>query len=452
MRNASIGLVLAWAGLVSGCAAPQPTDPQIASMARDVRSDNCRRTVETLAGFGTRNTMSDASSETRGIGAARRWIESEFRKISADSGGRLIVETDAYMQQPDGNRITKPTEIVNVVATLPGTQPESRERIYVISGHYDSMCSDPKDFNCEAPGADDDASGVGVVLECARVMAKQQFDATIVFMAVAGEEQGLLGSKHWAAAAKQNGKNIAGMFTNDIVGASRGPSGVDQSRLVRVFSEGVPTSQSADQARIRVATGNESDSASRQLARFVDQSVTAYVPGFDAELVFRRDRYLRGGDHISFLEQGYPAVRFTEYEENYDHQHQTPRTENGRDVGDWPKYCDFDYIANVARANLVALASLARGPAAPKNARLVTSKLTNDTTLRWEKSPEPDVVGYEVVWRETTAANWQHSKSFGNVTEATLPISKDNVFFGLRAVDAAGHRSVVAAPTPAREP
>jgi len=420
-------------------------------MVRDVHPANCQRTVEALAGFGTRNTMSDTTSETRGIGAARRWIEAEFRTISAESGGRLIVETDSYVQQPDGNRITKSTEIVNVVATLPGTQPESRERIYVVSGHYDSMCTDPKDFNCDAPGADDDASGVAVVLECARVMSKHHFDATIVFMAVAGEEQGLLGSKHWAATAKQGGKNIAGMFTNDIVGASRGPSGVDQSRRVRVFSEGVPTSQSSEQARIRVATGNESDSDSRQLARFVDESTAGYVAGFDAELVFRRDRYLRGGDHISFLEQGYPAVRFTEYEENYDHQHQTPRNENGRDMGDWPKYCDYDYIANVARANLAALASLARGPAAPKNARIITAKLINDTTLRWDKNAESDIVGYEVVWRDTTAPDWQHSKSVGIVTEATLPISKDNVFFGVRAVDAAGHRSVVAAPTPARE-
>lgn len=451
MRVVTVSSFVAIVGFAIGCGAPQRVDPEVDRMTRDVKSENCQRSVETLAGFGTRNTMSETTGETRGIGAARRWIEAEFRKISAESGGRLVVETDSYVQQPDRNRITKPTEIVNVVATLPGTQPESRERIYVVSGHYDSMCSDPKDFNCDAPGADDDASGVAVVLECARVMSRHSFDATIVFMAVAGEEQGLLGSKHWASVAKQNGKNIAGMFTNDIVGASRGPSGVDHSRRVRVFSEGVPTSQTAEQARMRVATGNESDSVSRQLARFVDESTATYVAGFDAELIFRRDRYLRGGDHISFLEQGYPAVRFTEYEENFDHQHQTPRNEDGREMGDWPKYCDYAYIANVARANLAALAALARGPAAPRNARIITAKLTNQTTLRWDKSVEPDVVGYEVVWRETTAPDWQHSKSFGNVTEATLPISKDNAFFGLRAVDASGHRSVVAAPMPARE-
>jgi Zn-dependent M28 family amino/carboxypeptidase len=273
----------------------------------------------------------------------------------------------------------------------------------------------------------------------------------VVFMAVAGEEQGLLGSKHWAAAAKAKGLNVAGMFTNDIVGASRGPSGIDHSRRVRVFSEGVPAVETPEQARQRVATGSENDSPSRQLARFIDESVAANLPGFDAVMIFRRDRYLRGGDHIPFLDHGYPAVRFTEYEENYDHQHQTPRIENGREMGDWPKFCDYDYVANVARANLVALASLASGPAAPRNVRIITAKLTNDTTLRWDRNVEPDVAGYEVVWRDTTSPVWQHAKPLGNVTEVTLPISKDNVIFGVRAVDASGHKSVVASPSPARE-
>src|SRR5215470_362258 len=230
MGAARFVLGLACVGLAAGCAARQHIDPEIARMAADVRPENCRKTVETLAGFGTRNTMSETASDQRGIGAARRWIEAEFRRISAESDGRLTVELDTYIHQPDGNRITRPTEIVNVVATLPGSQAESRDRIYVISGHYDSMCSDPKDPNCDAPGADDDASGVAVVLELARAMSKHSFDATIVFMAVAGEEQGLLGSKHWATSAKSKGLKIGGMFTNDIIGASRGSSGVDHSR------------------------------------------------------------------------------------------------------------------------------------------------------------------------------------------------------------------------------
>jgi len=436
---------------VCGCASRSGGDHEISQMAAGVRAENCKRTVETLAGFGTRNTMSETDSATRGIGAARRWIQSEFEKIAAKSGGRMTVEMDSYLQEPDGNRITRPTEIVNVVATLRGTQPESAGRIYVVSGHYDSMCSDPKDPNCDAPGADDDASGVAAVLEAARVMAPHPFDATVVFMAVAGEEQGLLGSKHWAEGASARNANVAGMFTNDIVGASRGASGVDHSGQVRVFSEGVPTSQTTAEARLRVLTGNENDSASRQLARYVDETVSEYLPGFDVQMVFRRDRYLRGGDHISFVERGYPALRFTEYEENYDHQHQTPRVEGGREYGDWPKYCDFDYVANVSRANLVSLASLARAPATPKNVRIITAKLTNETTLRWDANLEPDLAGYEIVWRETTAPGWQQSKSVGNMLEATLPISKDNVNFGVRAVDRAGHRSPAAAARPAKE-
>lgn len=451
MATARMVLIAALGALVCGCAGRTGGDPQISAMSAAVRSENCKRTVETLAGFGTRNSMSETDSTTRGIGAARRWIQSEFEKIAATSGGRMTVEMDAYVHEPDGNRITRPTEIVNVVATLRGTQPESLGRIYVVSGHYDSMCNDPKDSNCEAPGADDDASGVAAVLEAARVMAPFEFDATIVFMAVAGEEQGLLGSKHWAEAAKARNAPVAGMFTNDIVGASRGPSGVDQSRHVRVFSEGVPTTQTADEARLRVLTGSENDSASRQLARYIDETVTEYVPGFDAELIFRRDRYLRGGDHIPFVERGYPAVRITEFEENYDHQHQTPRIEGGREYGDWPKHCDFEYIANVSRANLVSLASLARAPATPRNVRIITAKLTNDTTLRWDANGEPDLAGYEIVWRETTAPGWQKSKAVGKVTEATLPISKDNVIFGVRAVDRAGHRSPAAAARPAKE-
>ncbi len=443
--------VAAVASLSCGCAARNGSDHEISAMSAGVRAENCKRTVETLAGFGTRNTMSETESATRGIGAARRWIQAEFEKIAATSGGRMTVEMDSYLQEPDGNRVTRPTEIVNVVATLRGAQPESAGRIYVVSGHYDSMCNDPKDPNCDAPGADDDASGVAAVIEAARALAPYPHDAPIVFMAVAGEEQGLLGSKHWAEAAKARNANVAGMLTNDIVGASRGPSGIDQSRHVRVFSEGVPTTQTAEEARLRVLTGSENDSASRQLARFIDETVTEYVPAFDVEMVFRRDRYLRGGDHIPFVERGYPAVRVTEYEENFDHQHQTPRVEGGREFGDWPKHCDYDYIANVSRANLVSLASLARAPATPRNVRIITAKLTNDTTLRWDANGESDLAGYEIVWRETTAPSWQQSKSVGRVTETTLPLSKDNVIFGVRAVDKTGHRSPAAAARPAKE-
>ncbi len=443
---------MAWAvgaAALSGCA--PPADRDIAEMVGRVDRERVRRTMTTLAGFGTRHTMSDPRGETRGIGAARRWIQAEFERISADNGGRLRVELDSFLHQPDGHRITRPTEIVNVVATLPGSQPASRDRHYVVSGHYDSICNDPTDPDCDAPGANDDASGVAVVLELARLMCRHEFDATLVFMAVAGEEQGLIGSRHWARRARERGLNVAGMFTNDIVGSSVGPSGVSHARRVRVFSEGVPTTETPEEAKVRQSTGAESDAPARQLARYVRECAGQYLPGFDVALIFRRDRFLRGGDHTSFSEQGYAAIRFTEYEEHYDHQHQTPRIEGGREYGDLLKFCDFDYTADVARANLAALANLARAPAAPTDVRILTARLTNDTTLRWKANVEPDLAGYEVVWRDTTAPLWQHGRRVGLATEATLPMSKDNVIFGVRAIDAEGHHSPVSPPRPARE-
>jgi len=435
--------------LVAGCKGGP--DAQIAQMATEVNPDHCRRIVETLAGFGTRHTMSSQDDEARGIGAARRWLLNELEQTAVASGGRLEVAEDSFMYGPDNNRITRPTRIVNLVATLPGTQAQSRDRLYVVSAHYDSICNDPKDAECDAPGADDDASGVAVVLELARIMSPRSFDATIVFMLVAGEEQGLIGSRHWAEQARRRGLNVAGMFTNDIVGASTGPSGRSHAQRVRVFSEGVPSDLSPEQARQLATAGGENDSASRQLARFVHETTVDYLPGFEATLIFRRDRYLRGGDHLPFLDNGYPAIRFTEYEENYDHQHQTPRKEDGREFGDLPRHCDFRYIANVARANLVSLATLARAPAVPENCRLMTTRLTNDTSLRWDRGAEPDLAGYEVVWRSSTAPTWEHVERVGDACEVTLPISKDNVFFGVRAVDRAGHRSPAATPRPARE-
>lgn len=445
--------MLAAAGLFHqprAAAAVEPI-PDVARMVAEIRAANVRRTVETLAGFGTRNTMSRTDSQTRGIGAARRWLAAELTHVSRSNGGRLEVDLDRFNHGPDGNRITRPTEIVNVVATLPGSLPASKDRCFIVSAHYDSMCTDPKDAECDAPGADDDASGCAVVLELARVMSARSFDATVVFMFVAGEEQGLIGSRHWAADARRRGVRIDGMFTNDIVGASRGPSRVDHRRRVRVFSEGVPVNETPEQAKLRLAVGSENDSAARQLARFIDEAAALYLPKFDVELVFRRDRYLRGGDHTAFSEQGYAAVRFTEYEEDYAHQHQTLRTEGGQRFGDLPEFCDYDYIADVARVNLAALATLVRAPAAPANVRIITTRLTNDTTLRWQSNAEPDLRGYEVVWRSTSAPLWEHSKAVGRVTEVTLPLSKDNVQFGVRAIDSEGYRSLVAFPLPAKE-
>ncbi|NOS99366.1 MAG: M20/M25/M40 family metallo-hydrolase [Phycisphaerales bacterium] len=437
---------------LTGCASTPrwPVDLEIKSMVREVNVARIEADVRTLTGFGTRNTMSDTASDTRGIGAARRWIHDQFQHIAHESCGRLIVELDGYTQEPDGNRIVKTTEIVNVVATLPGRQPESADRVYIVSAHYDSMASDPKDYTSDAPGADDDASGVACVLELARVMSRYEFDATVVFMAVAGEEQGLLGSKYAAQKSKDAGVHVAAMLTNDIIGNSLSADGVRDRRRVRVFSEGVPLSESPDDWELRQKIGGENDSPARQIARHIDTACDAYVPDFDVVMIARGDRFLRGGDHKPYSLMGYPGVRFTEMNEDYRHQHQNVRTEEGVFFGDVPDRLDYPYIANVTRVNLAALASLARAPARPRHALVMTDRLDHHTALQWNANAEPDLAGYEIVWRETTAAQWQHAVSAGNVTRCKMTLSKDNFIFGVRAVDEQGHRSEAAYPWPSK--
>ncbi|HEX8459698.1 MAG TPA: M28 family metallopeptidase [Pyrinomonadaceae bacterium] len=429
-------------------------DPEVARMLSEIDPRRIERTIRKLVSFGTRNTLSVQNNPTRGIGAARDWLKSEFELIARTAGGRLTVELQSYTQEPmppPRGRVPQPTVITNVVATLRGTQPASNARMYVASGHYDSMCTSPTDAECDAPGANDDASGVAAVLEMARVMSRREFDATIVFMAVAGEEQGLLGATHYAEQAKQRKLDIEAMFTNDIVGNTLGGNGVRDRNSVRVFSEGVPSNETPEEANIRRGTGGENDSASRQLARFIKETAATYLPAFDVRLIYRRDRYLRGGDHIPFLERGFAAVRFTEPNEEYKHQHQNVRTEAGTVYGDLPEFVDFGYIAQVARVNAAALAALARAPARPKGVGLVTRRLTNDTDLEWKANTEDDLAGYEIVWRDTASPVWTNSRAVGNVTSYTVAgLSKDNYFFGVRAVDREGHRSPVTTPRPAR--
>jgi acetylornithine deacetylase/succinyl-diaminopimelate desuccinylase-like protein len=430
-----------------------PRNPEIARLISEIDARNIESTIRKLVTFGTRNTLSAQDNPARGIGAARDWLYGEMQKIAAASGGRMTVEKQSYLQaaMPPPGRVPQPTILTNVVATLHGTQPASENRLYVVSGHYDSMCTSPVDAVCDAPGANDDASGTAAVLEMARVMSRYRFDATLVFMAVAGEEQGLLGSTYFAEQAKQKGLNVAAMFTNDIIGSSLGGNGMRDPRTVRVFSEGVPTNETETEAVTRRSVGGENDSASRQLARFIKETGARYLPGFNVMMVYRRDRYLRGGDHIPFLERGFAAVRFTEPNENYEHQHQNVRVENGVQYGDLPQFVDFAYIAQVARVNAAALASLALAPAAPRNVGILTKRLTNDTDLQWSANTEPDVIGYEIVWRETTSPVWTDARMVGNVTAYTMKgMSKDNYFFGVRALDRAGHRSPVTYPKPIR--
>jgi Peptidase family M28 len=436
--------------------APEP-DPQIVAAVKDVSSARIKATIEKLVSFQNRSTLSAADAASiakgRGIGAAREWIRSEFERYSRDCDGCLKVEMQSFTVSPPARRIPKPTELVNITATLEGTDPANAGRIYIVSGHYDSRNSDNDNVTDPAPGANDDASGTAVSLECARVLSKLKFPATIVFMAVAGEEQGLYGSAHYAEVAKAAKLDIEGVLNNDIVGGNRTPGDkMQQPQWVRVFSEGIPAAATPDEIKLIRATGMEGDSPSRQLARYVHEVGQEYVLGFDAKLVSRPDRYLRGGDHMSFNEQGFAAVRFTEYREDYNHQHQTPRIEKGVEYGDLLKFVDFAYVASVARLNAATLASLASAPAPPANVRLVTKNLENDSTITWSASPGGLATGYEVLWRPTTDSDWppQNVEAVGNATQATLKRSKDNVVFAVRAVDAEGHRSVAIVPLPER--
>jgi hypothetical protein len=428
-------------------------NPQIQKIVSEISAKNIEATIRKLVSFGTRHSLSETESETHGIGAARRWIKAEMERYSKESGGRLQVAFDEFTQQP-GARINHPVQLVNVVATLPGRQAESQDRIYVVTGHYDScVCAqDVMDATSDAPGANDDASGTAAVMEMARVMSKYEFDATLVFMTVAAEEQGLLGSTHWAEMAKQKNLNVAGMITNDIIGSSHAEDGRIDDKQVRLFAEGVPPlKELSPELRSMLQTGGENDGATRQLARFIKEMGEKYVKGFKVTVVYRKDRYLRGGDHSPFLERGFAAVRMTEPNENFKHQHQKIREENGVKYGDLPEFDDFNYIAQVARVNASALAALALAPAAPTNVEVETARLENDTTLRWEANKEPDIAGYQIVWRDTTAPFWQNKVYVGNVTRYTVKgLSKDNYLFGVQAVDKDGNVSPAVYPKPYR--
>ncbi|HEX3354718.1 MAG TPA: M28 family metallopeptidase [Terriglobales bacterium] len=424
-------------------------DPQIAAALKQISAQKIQAEIEKLVSFQTRLTLSAQDPESikagHGIGAAREWIKSEFERYSQDCGGCLEVKTDSFTEGP-ADRIPQATVITNVYAVLKGSDPEGSKRIVLVTGHYDSRNSDTLDVSGIAPGANDDASGTAVSLECARVLSKLKFPGTIIFLTVAGEEQGLNGSRHFAKMAKDQGWDIEAVLNNDIVGGNRNPQ--QDAKVVRVFSEGVPVAATEAQMRLIRNLGGESDSASRQVARYMAETGQAYQTAVQPLLVFRLDRYLRGGDHLSFNQQGYAAVRITEYREDYNHQHQNVRTENGIEYGDVLKFVNFDYVANVARVNAATLASLAAAPAPPAKVRLQTKELENDSTLTWEASPGNP--SYEVLWRATSSPEWEHAQKVGNVTHITLPFSKDNVIFAVRAVDQRGHRSLAVVPQPER--
>lgn len=469
MPRSTLRCLAAAAIFAAATAHAQAEDPMVRAILADISAQRIEQRIRTLVAFETRHTQSETASDTRGIGAARRWIERELRECSRAAGGAMQVQMRSHLE-PAGRRLTQATEIVNVVATLPGTSAATgRERVLVVSGHYDSRNTDVNDAAGIAPGANDDASGTAVVMELACAMAKHRFDATLVFMAVAGEEQGLLGATQMAREARRNGVDIEAMITNDIVGSSRGDFGQHDPKRLRLFADGFDpllrmlvasqgnAATGEEEARAMAGTrealqalalaGGGEDLPTHQLGRHLKAAGERYVPGFQVQLIQRRDRYLRGGDHLPFLERGYAAVRFTEPFENFRHQHQNVRVENGVAYGDLPEYVDMAYVADVTRVNAAGLATLALAPPPPRNVKLDATELTNSSTLQWDV--DPAVPGYRIVWRATDSATWQHARDVGRTGRATLDdISKDNVIFGVMAVSARGHASLAAYPLP----
>jgi hypothetical protein len=416
----------------------QAPDPGLRAMLRDIDPDRIKATVLKLVSFGTRHTASSQTDPNRGIGAATNWVFSQMQAIAATSGGRMTVQRQSFTQ-PVASNIPVPTTITNVIATLKGTA--SPERFYVITGHLDSRVTDVLNFTSDAPGVDDDGSGVAVVLELARL-----------FATVAGEEQGLYGSAFMAAQMAAAGNDVQGMFSNDIVGASQAWDGTrPDPHTVRLFVEGIPTAVTQAQIAIMQSVGGENDGVTHQLARFVTDVAPSALTGMNVRVIWRRDRYLRGSDHISFQQHGWPAARLTEPRENFNHEHRDVEVISGVQFGDLPQFVDYTYIARVARVNGAALWALATNPSTPKNLQIHTTPPAgfagiNTTTLTWDANPDSDLAGYEVVMRETTSPNWTSAVGVGHVTTVTLNISKDNVQFGLRAIDQAGHRSPAAFP------
>jgi hypothetical protein len=417
-------------------------DPRVAALVAKVSASRLAADDRRLVAFGTRNDFSDTTStSTHGVFAARDWIASQFRAISASTGGRMTVALDSFVQ-PKTPRTPRSVQESSVIATLRGTEPG---RIYVMSSHYDDCNGDCTDGLGIAPGADDNGSSVSAVLEAARVMARTRFRGTIIFACFDGEELGLWGSDHYAKVLAAAKAPVLAVLNDDIIGDTDGGGGLREPNVVRVFSEALPLGTVDERVNL---IGSENDSPSRELSRFVDEIVPAYVTGFRVRQIFRADRFMRGGDQQSFQAVGYPAIRFVESHENFAHQHQNVRVESGVQYGDLPQYIDPDYLKRVTQANVAALATLALGPAPPGNVQMLLAHLGYTTTLRWQ--PAADATAYEIVWRATDAPAWQYAHRVGNVLSATVPVSKDDYIVAVRSIDANGLRSPAVYPTPVR--
>lgn len=437
----SAALLLTASAQALPAAPPAPAfHPLLKSIAADVKPGELKSTIDKLVGFGTRHTLSDTTSDTRGIGAARRWVKSRFDEISKDCGGCLTVETPTDMVT--GERITKPAEIMDVLAVLKGTSDPNR--VIVISGHLDSRVRDVMDATAEAPGADDDGSGTAAVIEAARVLSQHRYPATLVFAVLSGEEQGLYGGKLLAKYAVQQGWQVEADLNNDIVGNTTGDNGVHEAGYVRVFSEGTKSTETPEEATRRRYNGGEVDSPSRNLGRFADELAQRYLKPFSVRMFYRTDRFQRGGDQVPMLAAGFPAVRFTEAVENYNHEHQDIRSENGIQYGDLAKFVDFPYLANVTRVNAITMAALAMAPMPPASVK-IEGGVGHDTTVSWQGVP--GAAGYRVWWRDTTAPLWTNVRDAGNATTLVLRnVTIDDWFFGVSSVSSDGYESPVEFP------
>jgi hypothetical protein len=424
-------------------------DPQIEKMVSEISKDSLQSYILKLVSFGTRNTLSTQSDVRRGIGAARNWVLSRFNEFGRTSGGRLTAIIDTTTLQKDGRRVDTTLLLGNVMATLKGTDAND-SRIFIISGHLDNMRTSVMDRTGDAPGANDDASGVSAVMECVRVMSKYSFPATIIFVAVSGEEQGLLGANFMAEKAKRQNWNIEAVLNNDIMGSNHSnETNIINNTQVRVFSEAFSTLDTGRAALNIRNLGLENDGKARQLARYVKEIGERYVDNLEVVMIYRNDRFLRGGDHTPYVQRGYAAVRITEMNENYYHQHQDVRLENGIQYGDLPQFMDFDYLRKNTAMNLSNLANLAKSPSMPQEVRVETRRLTNSTSITWKAPATGNVKGYYLLMRETTSAVWQ-KKIFTTDTKMELPYSKDNYFFAVQSVSMDGNEGLPVLPTPGR--
>lgn len=449
MRKYILVLLLAGYSFTASSQVIITRDAEIEQMVKEVSSDSLKSYIHTLVSFGTRSTLSTQSDPNRGIGAARNWVLSKFREFARQSNGRLTAFIDTITLQPDRRRVDTTILLGNVMATLRGTDPNDK-RIFIISGHLDNMRSSVMDRKGDAPGANDDGSGSAAVIECARVMSKHGFPATVIFVTVSGEEQGLLGSTFMARKAKEQRWNVEAMLNNDIMGSNNSSETniIDNTRI-RVFSEGISALDTGRAAATVRSLGLENDGKARQLARYVKETGERYVDNLEVVMIYRNDRFLRGGDHSPFVQNGYAAVRITEMNENFYHQHQNVRMENGIRYGDLPEFMDFEYLRKNTALNLVNLANLAKAPSMPEQVKVEAGRLTNYTILNWKAPATGKVKGYYVLMRETTSAFWQ-KKFFTTETEYKLPYSKDNYFFAVQSVSETGNESLAVVPRPGR--